>query len=166
MKIEQNQVLSIEPFGMLDGRPVNLIQLKGGLNMATHFDSKGTESVIGAASHRAILAYTLEQRFSNFQPIMMKSESGLRLNADSHSHFLTDDLRKSGHDIYSIQNGKEVDFFITKLNVQINQVKASVENDTLHIQALKNTPSYFINSLSGAVSEKALLMGLKSVKVE
>lgn len=163
MKIEQNQVLSIEPFGVLDGKTVNLITLKGGLNMATHIDAKGNESVIGAASHRAILSYTLEQRYSGFQPMMMKSEKGLRLNADSHSHFLSDDLRKSGHDIFSIQNGKDVDFYVTKMNVEIGTVSGSLGEDSLNIKKT-NISSEFTNGMSSALSEKALSSGLNKVK--
>src|SRR5277367_5420485 len=112
MKIDQDQIASIEPFGMIEGKPVNLVCLKGGLNLATMANKAGSDEVLGAASHRAILCYSVEQRFPKFQPMIMKSE-GLKLAAESHSHFLTNDLRKSGHDIYSVQNGNEVEFYIT-----------------------------------------------------
>lgn len=160
MKIEQSQIESTEPFGVLDGKTINLIKLKGGLNLATMGDQ-----VLGAASHQAILCYTVEQRFPSFQPMIMKSE-GLRLSAESHSHFLSDDLRKSGHDIYSIQNGQQVDFFITKQNIKIGSASATIEGDSLHVKALNNFPATFVNSLSGAVSEKALSSGLKGVRVK
>ncbi len=164
MKIEQDQIASIEPFGMLDGRPVNLACLKGGLNLAVTKDSKGNESVLGAASHRAILCYSIEQRFPSFQPMIMKSE-GLKLNAESHSHFLSDDFRKSGHDIFSIQNGNNVDFYVTRLNIKVGTVSGSLENDGLLVKSF-DIPGEFSLGISSALSEKALSSGLKKVRFQ
>ena len=69
MKGNENEVASTEPFGVMDNKTVNLVKLKGGLNLATLGDR-----VLGAASHQAILCYTMEQQFPNFQPMLMKSE--------------------------------------------------------------------------------------------
>lgn len=161
MKIDQDQVASVELFGMLDGKPVNLTRLKGGLNLATMDDQ-----VLGAASHQAILCYSVEQRFPKFQPRIMKSE-GLNLTADSHSHFLSDDLRKSGHDIYSVQNGNDVEFFVTKLNIKVGSAMGSIENDSLLFKSESlDLPKEYVNAMSCAVSEKALSSGLKGVKVQ
>ena len=158
MKISENDIASSEPFGMLDGKPVNLIRTKGGLNLAT-MDNQ----VLGAASHQAILCYTIEQRFPNFQPMIMKSE-GLKLAAENHSHFLTDSLRKSGHDIYSVQNGNDIEFFVTKQSIKVGSAKASISEGKLMISFLE-TPNEFVSALSGAVSEKALGCSLTGVKV-
>lgn len=164
MKILENDIASIEPFGVLDGKPVMLARLRGGLNLATMQDGKGQDTVLGAASHQAILCYSIEQRYPNFQPMIMKNE-GLRLNADSHSHFLSDDLRKSGHDIYSVQNNNSIDFFVTKQNIKVGLVKADIENGILMVKSI-DASKEFVSCLSGAVSEKALSSGLKSVKVQ
>jgi hypothetical protein len=163
MKIEKDQVDSVEPFGVMNGKTVNLVRLKGGLNLATMLDAKGQDEVLGAASHQAILCYTIEQRFPNFQPMIMKSE-GIKLNADKHSHFLSDDLRKSGHDIYSVQNNMNVDFFITKQDIKVGSANTVIEGNLLLVKTL-DASKEFLNSLSGAVSEKALSSGLKGVKV-
>ena len=163
MKIESDQIQSVEPFGMLDGKPINLTRLKGGLNLATRIGAKGEDEVLGAASHQAILCYSIEQRFPNFQPAIMKSE-GIKLSAESHSHFLTDDLRKSGHDIYSVQSGNDVDFFITKLNIKVGSAKACIGDGHLYIDSM-DIPKEFVSSLSGAVSEKALSSGTNNVKM-
>lgn len=164
MKIEQDQIDSVEPFGILDGKPVNLTRLKGGLNLATTLDAKGHDTVLGAASHQAILCYSIEQRFPSFQPMIMKSE-GLKLSAESHSHFLSDDLRKSGHDIYSIQNGNDIEFYVTKQNIKIGTANGTVENNKLSIDSIKVSKE-FLSPMSAAVSEKVLSSGLKGVKVK
>ena len=164
MKILENDIASIEPFGMMDGKPVNLVRTKGGLNLATRVSAKGEDEVLGAASHQAILCYSVEQRYPSFQPAIMKSE-GLKLTADSHSHFLSDDLRKSGHYIYSVQNGNDVEFFVTKLNIKVGSVNGSIKDSCLLISAL-NVPKETVNAMSAAVSEKAISSGLKSVKVQ
>lgn len=159
MKILENDIASTEPFGMLDGRQVNLTKTKGGLNLAVMDDQ-----VLGAASHQAILCYTIEQRFPSFQPAIMKSES-LRLNADSHSHFLTDSLRKSGHDVYSVQNGNNIEFFVTKQNIKVGSASGSIEDKHLVIRYL-DSPKEFVTPISAAVSEKALSSGLKGVRIK
>lgn len=164
MKISENDIDSIEPFGMMDGKPVNLVRTRGGLNLATMMDAKGAETVLGAASHQAILCYSVEQRFPNFQPMIMKSE-GLKLSAENHSHFLSDDLRKSGHDIYSIQNGNAVDFYVTKQNMKVALVNSLIQDNYLNIESPSVLKEY-VNGISSAVSEKALSSGLKGVKIK
>jgi hypothetical protein len=164
MKILENEIATIQPFGILDGKPVKLVTTKGGLNLATSLDSRGQEQVLGAASHQAILCYTIEQRFPNFQPMLMKSE-GIKLEAESHSHFLTDSLRKSGHDIYSIQNSNDVEFYLTRQNIRVNSIKGSVQGDTLVVSGPTYGDSNW-DSFSKAISEKALSIGLSKVKVK
>lgn len=159
MKISENDIASVEPFGMLDGKPVNLTRTKGGLNLAVMGDQ-----VLGAASHQAILCYSIEQRFPSFQPMLMKSE-GLKLSAESHSHFLSDELRKSGHDIYSVQNGDQVSFFITRQNIRVGSILALVKGENLVVEHVE-VPHEFIDSTYGAVSEKILNSGLKGLKVK
>jgi len=159
MKIEQDQIASIEPFGVLDGKPVSLLRLRGGLNLATMGDQ-----VLGAASHQAILCYTIEQKFPSFQPMIMKSESE-KSSADKHSHFLSDDLRKSGHDIYSVESDTGIDFYVTRQNIKVGCAKAVVIGDLLLVKSL-DASQEFVPCLSGAVSEKALSSGLKGVRIK
>jgi hypothetical protein len=163
MKIEDDQIASKEPFGVMDGKQVSLIRLKGGLNLATKVGAKGEEEVLGAASHQAILAYTLESRYPSFQPAIMKSE-GLKLQAESHSHFLSDDLRKSGHDIFSIRDGNNVDFYITKQNIKVGSAQGAIHGNSLCLQSL-DVSKEFVSAMSGAVSEKALSSGLKKARI-
>lgn len=164
MKILENDIASTEPFGIIDGKQVSLVRLRGGLNLATRIGAKGEPEVLGAASHQAILCYTIEQRYPSFQPAIMKSE-GLKLTAESHSHFLSDELRKSGHDIYSIQNGNEIEFFVTKQNIKVGSANGSIADNCLNIQSL-NVQKEHVNAISSAVSEKALSSNLKEVRVK
>ncbi len=164
MKIDNNDIASIEPFGLIDGKPVSLVKTKGGLNLATMTDRNGSETVLGAASHQAILCYSVEKRFPSFQPMIMKSE-GLRLHAESHSHFLSDELRKSGHDIYSIENGNDIEFYVTKQNIKVASINGSKKDTYLQIQS-PIIPKEYFDAICGAVSEKALSSGLNSVKVK
>jgi hypothetical protein len=165
MKILEGDIDSVEPFGMMDGKPVNLVKTKGGLCLATAMDSKGQDTVLGAASHQAILCYSVEQRFPTFQPMMMKSEGLSKIPADSHSHFLSDDLRKSGYDIYSIQKGNDIEFVVTKMNIQVGRANSSIENDCLMIKSLDVSKEY-VTAMSAAVSEKALSSGVKKVRIK
>lgn len=164
MKILENDIASVEPFGMMDGKQVNLVRTKGGLNLATMLDAKGADTVLGAASHQAILCYTIEQRFPSFQPMIMKSE-GLKLNAENHSHFLSDEIRKSGHDLFSVQNGNNIEFYLTKQSLKVGGVSTEVIGDTLYINRTGPFETPY-RQLAGAISEKALSIGIKKVKVK
>lgn len=163
MKILENDIASVEPFGMIDGKPVNLVKTRGGLNLATVADAKGGETVLGAASHQAILCYTVEQQYPRFQPMLMKSESEAKPLADSHSHFLSDEHRKAGIDIFSVQNGNSIEFYVTKLNMKVGSVNASLENGELLVKSMDPLKE-FAHSMSAAISEKMLCEGAKKVR--
>lgn len=160
MKILENDIASTEPFGTMDNKTVNLVKTKGGLNLAVCGDR-----VLGAASHQAVLCYTMEQQFPNFQPMLMKSEKEESGTAEKHSHFLSEDLRKTGHDIWSYTMGNSVDFIVTKQNIKVGSAQANIIGDTLLVKSM-DTSKEFVFCLSGAVSEKALSSGLKNVKVK
>ena len=104
----------VEDAGVLDGQPVKLARTKGGFWMAIH---RG--KVLAGGSHPAIVKHSVSKMHHNFQPVMCKSEGFEEAVVDQHSHFLSDDLRKSGHDIYSIQTGANVEFQITKHNTKL-----------------------------------------------
>jgi hypothetical protein len=163
MKISANEILSVEVMGTIGGEEVKHIQTIGGLNLAILSSTKG-EKVLGAASHYAILAFNIEKAHPSFHPSMMKSE---RLNldhADKHSHFLSDTLRKSGHDIYSVQNGTVVDFYVTKQDLKVGKAHAEISGDTLLIKS-SDISKEFHQGFAGAAGEKTLSIGLKKVKV-
>lgn len=157
MNITENEIDSIEDAGSLDGSPVKLIRTKGGFWIATgRPKGKHKAEAIAAGSHPAIVKFDLEKRFPSFQPSLMKSAYfNDTAVVEKHSHFLPEDLRKSGHDIYSVQEGSEVNFHITKHNLKIASVNGSIEKDFLTIKGL-NIPKEFSRGLAGAAVEKAV----------
>ena len=165
MKINQNEIASVELMGTLDGHDIKLIKTRGGLNLAIGPDGKGGESVMGAGSHRAIVLYNFEKNHPSFHPAIMKSESQSQTTTDKHSHFLSDDLRKSGHDIYSVEDGNEISFYITKHDLKLGSAVGHKTGDTLKMSSYELKLSPFQNAMAHAVSEKALSCGLKKVKM-
>src|SRR5258706_429515 len=101
MKLTPNEIDSIEDAGMLDGAAVKLLRTKGGFWMAVGRPrGKFRDEALAAGSHPAIVRYNLERQFPGFQPAMMKSElASDPSKVERHSHFLSDSLRKSGHDL-------------------------------------------------------------------
>ncbi len=160
MNITPDQIDIVEEGGMLDGQPTKLIRLKGGFWMAIH---KG--KVLAGGSHPAIVKHSVSKMYPSFQPAMCKSEGFEDAIVDQHSHFLSDDLRKSGHDIYSIQTGSNVEFQITKNNLKIASVSGSVQNDALVINEIQ-FPKEFAHAMAGAATEKALDCKMKTIKVK
>jgi hypothetical protein len=157
MQITEQEIHSIEDAGMLDGRPVKLIRTKGGFWIATGKPKgKFRDEALAAGSHPAVVKYNLEKQYPSFQPAMMKSEAfSDNVVVEKHSHFLSDDLRKSGHDIYSIHEGNSVRFDITKQNVRISSADGTLDKQFLTMNGL-DIPKEFAKGMAGATVEKAV----------
>jgi len=160
LNLTPDMIDTVEDAGVLDGQPVKLCRTKGGYWMSIH---KG--KVISGGSHPAIVKHAVSKMYPNFQPVMCKSEGFEDAVVDQHSHFLSDDLRKSGHDIYSIQTGTDIEFQITKNNLKVASVMGALQDDSLFIDELK-IPKEFAKAMAGATTEKALDCKLKTIKVK
>jgi hypothetical protein len=156
MQITANEIDNIEEVGMLHGNSVKMVRCKGGFYIALgRKKGKVSEEALSAGSHPAIVKYHLEKQYPEYQPNMMKSEGQVNPIVISHSHFLANDLRKSGYDIFSIQTGPSVEFYITKLNANVAVVPASLVENQLFIEEL-NIPKEFAKSMAGSTLEKAI----------
>jgi hypothetical protein len=157
MNITPNEIHSIEEAGSLDNSPVKMIRTKGGFWIAVGKPKgKIRDEALAAGSHPAIVRFNLEKTHPAFQPNMMKSEffsDGAVV--EKHSHFLSEELRKSGHDIYSVQEGDSVNFHITKHDAKVASVTGMIENEYLIIKDL-NIPKEFSRGMAGASVEKAM----------
>lgn len=121
MRINPEEINHIEEAGELDGNPVKMIRTKGGFWLAVgRVGGRGVDTALGAGSHPAIVRYHVEKQFPNFRPSMMKS---VLFNDDTKvekfTHLLPADLQKSGHDLYTIQKGHEIEFQMTKQNMKV-----------------------------------------------
>lgn len=162
MQLTPNEIDSIEDAGVLDGNAVKLLRTKGGFWMAIGKPrGKFKDEALAAGSHPAIVRYNLEKQFPGFQPSMMKSElMSDPSKVDRHSHFLSDSLRKSGHDLYSVHIGNKIEFQITKQNMKIHSVEAHVEDGAMKFEKL-DIGKEFTRALAGATAEKAMQCGVK-----
>lgn len=166
MKINPNEVKSIDDIGMLNGKPVKLLKFKGGYNLIMGFEpGKEIESVLSAGSHAAIAKFNLEKQYMNYRPNLTKSEHEIAPVVSKHSAHLSEDLLKSGHDIYSIQNGPNIEFQLTKHDVKIGNLKAELINGCLSVKEF-NTDVQFAKAFTGAVAEKALMCGTDKVSIK
>lgn len=162
MNITPNEVDTIEEAGTIDGAPVKLLRTKGGFWMAIGKPrGKFRDEAIAAGSHPAIVRYQLEKQYPTFQPIMQKSELAADMSkVEKHSHFLSDSLRKSGHDIFSIQTHDKIEFQITKQNVTIHSVESHLRDGAIVFDKI-GINKEFTRALAGATAEKAVQCGVK-----
>ncbi len=162
MNITPNEVDTIEDAGVLDGSPVKLLRTKGGFWMAIGKPrGKYRDEAIAAGSHPAIVRYQLEKQYPTFQPIMQKSELAQDMSkVEKHSHYLSDSLRKSGHDIFSIQTQDRIEFQITKQNFVVHSVESQLIEGAMVFGKI-NLDKDFTRALAGATAEKALECGVK-----
>lgn len=167
MNITENEIESIEEAGTLNGSSVKLIRTKGGFWICTgKLKGKSKEEALSAGSHPAIVKFNLEKQYPDFQPSMMKSEALADGSiVEKHSHFLSEELRKSGHDIYSVQNGSDINFEITKHNIKVSSINSILEDDSLLVKKL-NIAKEFVRGMAGAATEKAISCGVKKIKMQ
>jgi hypothetical protein len=162
MNITPNEVDTIEDAGTMDGNPVKMLRTKGGFWMAVGRPrGRYKDEAIAAGSHPAIVRYQLEKQYPTFQPVMMKSELAIDTSkVVKHSHFLSDSLRKSGHDIFSIQNGADIEFQITKQNMKVHSVETHLQDGAI-VFGKVDFGKEFTRAMAGATAEKALECGVK-----
>ena len=167
MNINQNEIESIEDVGIMNGAHVKMLRTKGGFHIAVgRANGKMIDEALAAGSHPAIVKYNLEKQYTSFQPAMMKSEISLNpAVVTKHSHYLSDDLKKSGHDVYSVQSGTNIEFQITKHDVKIGNVQATLEKDAIVVNSM-SVSKEFSHALAGATTEKALSCGAAKVRIQ
>jgi hypothetical protein len=168
MQITAQEIAAIEEAGMLDQSPVKMIRTKGGFWIAVgRPKGKMQDEALAAGSHPAIVKYNLQKQYPGFQESLMKSEAFAESDAqvDKHSHFLSEELRKSGHDIYSVQKGPDIQFHITKHNTKVALVEGHVQEDAIVITSM-SAPKEFARALAGAGVEKAMQVGAVKLRIE
>lgn len=168
MNLTPNEIDTIEEAGMMNGAPVKLLRTKGGFWIATGRQrGKNRDEALAAGSHPAIVKYNLEKQFAqDFMPALQKSEVSLNpAIVVKHTQWLSEDLQKSGHDVYSIQSGSEIEFQLTKHDIKIGDVKASLEKDALVVSEM-NISKEFSAALAGATTEKAIACGAAKVRIQ
>lgn len=167
MQITPDEIAAVEEAGMLDQSPVKLIRTKGGFWIAVGKPKgKMGEIALAAGSHPAIVKYNLAKQYPGFQEHMMKSADMAENDAivDKHSHFLSEDLRKSGHDIYSVQKGPDISFHITRHQTQVGRVVGHLQDDSIVIDSMA-AATEFARAIAGAAAEKAVSVGAKDVRI-
>lgn len=168
MKLTEKDIASIEPFGELNGKEVKLLKTKGGFHIVMGMrPGSHSEECLAAGSHPGICRFSMQKQFKkSYAPAMMKS--ALYNDAavvESHSHFLSDDLRKSGHEIHSIHSGDQISFHISKCGIKVADVDTYIQGDILVFPSLK-APKIFARGLAGAATEKASTLKISKLKIE
>ena len=169
MNITEKEIDNIEDVGTLHKNPVKMIRTKGGFWIAVGKPKgKYKDEALAAGSHPAVVKYNLEKQYPEFEPSLMKSEHlSDGTVVERHSHFLSDELRKSGYDLYSLQNGKTVEFQFTKHNLKVASIGSSLESEALVVEKLPaGFKKEFANPLASAVVEKAVACNKKKIVAE
>lgn len=167
MQISPQEIDAVEEAGMLDESPVKLVRTKGGFWIAIGKPKgKMREEAIAAGSHPAIVKWNIEKQYPGFQPSLMKSEHfSDNTVVEKHSHFLSDSLRKSGHDLYSVQVDNNIDFHITRHQVRISTVNSKLEDGKIVFRDV-TCGKEFARALAGATVEKSSSCGVSKIKIE
>lgn len=169
MQITPNEIDSIEEAGDLNGKPVKLLRTKGGFWIAVGTpNGKLKEEALAAGSHPAIVKYNLEKQYAAaYHPSLQKSEASINpAVVTKHSHFLSEELQKSGHDIYSVQSGANIEFQITKHDIKIGSANAVLRDNAVMVRHDMDIPKEFAKALAGATAEKAIACGTSSVRIQ
>lgn len=134
MTINPNEIDTVETIGEMDGEPVEMARLIGGLYVVTgKAKGKNKAEVLSAASHGAIARYQVEKNFQNFRPSLQKSER-FEPQVIGLTELLPQALQLKGHDLHLIKNEVNMDFIVTKHGIEVNKVSATFADDSLVLQ--------------------------------
>lgn len=170
MQITPGEIDSVDVVGTLDGNPVKMVRLIGGLycTVGKRSGSKN-EEVLGAASHSAICLYNVEKAFKNFIPSLMKSESE-QVNVVGYTELLPNDLKKSGYEIFMLEDIKGLSFTLAKNGIEKASFKGQMSDDTLKLSKSSDLDPSFAAAFSRATAQiaarKALFEGKEFVEFE
>jgi hypothetical protein len=131
MLIDPKQIDTVETIGELDGNPVEMARLLGGLFLVTGKPKgkKGME-ILAAASHPAIAKYQIEKNYRDFRPALQKSEK-FEPEVIGLTELLPQSFKNTGHDLYLVKNEINMDFVLTKHGSEVNKVSGTFSDDSL-----------------------------------
>ncbi len=159
IEIKPSEIDSVDSIGDLAGEQVKLVKTKGGLYIAVGRPrGKKKEEVIAAGSHPAIVRYNIEKSFAEFQPAMMKSEAGEESLVAGMTDLLPSKMRNDGYDLYVIKKSNEVDFVLTKSQIEILKYQGHlVDSDLVVMKTDKIVTNDLVPAISAVVSAAAMV---------
>jgi hypothetical protein len=161
MRIEPSEIAEVQDAGELDGSPVKLVRTKGGFWIATGRPmGKSMDQALSAGSHPAIVRYNVEKQFPTFRPAMMKSLAfGPESLVLEHTDGLSEELKKSGHELYTVQTGDKVEAILALQGMKIADAVCVINGDCLQTQKI-NMNSEHVVPLAHAMAQKAMMLNI------
>ena len=159
VEIKPSEIDSVDSIGDLAGEQVKLVKTKGGLYIAVGRPrGKKKDEVIAAGSHPAIVRYNIEKAFAEFQPTMMKSEAGEESLVAGMSDLLPANMRKSGYDLYVIKKSNEVDFLLTKSQIEVIKFQGHlIDSDLIVFKSDKVVTGDIVSAVSAVTTAAAMV---------
>jgi len=165
IEIHPSEIESVDSIGDLDGEKVKLVKTKGGLYLAVgRPKGKNKEEVIAAGSHPAIVMYNIEKSFTSFQPYMMKSESGEESVVSGMTDLLPSKMIDKGYDLYVIKKSNEVDFILTKSQIEVLKYSGKLVDSDLVLSKTDKIITKDLIPVVSAVSTAAAIMAINEGK--
>lgn len=132
MKINSDELESVDVIGFMDGDEVKMVKTVGGLYVAIG-KNKGKEEVLSAGSHPAIVRHNLQKTYIRFRPSLMKSERQEQEYVSKMTALLPKDMTKSGYDLYTIKKSNYVDILLTRQNIEEMKWQGTLTEDSFKI---------------------------------
>jgi hypothetical protein len=161
MQLFPSEIKSIDDMGELDSEPVKMVSTIGGFYLAVG-KKHGKDFVLGSASHPAILRHSIKKSYSSFKPSLMKSETD---NAEvvERTQILPQELKKSGHELFEIEELGSTRFSLTKHSKEIAKFdfEPNLDNGMILSSKAKKVPEGVLRTISELCVSKALVLGKK-----
>ena len=170
MQIRPDEITSVEDIGLLDGTPVRLLRSTGGFYFAMGKQKgKKLEEALAAGSHPGIVKYNVEKLYKEFIPALAKSDKD-HVEVIGYTELLPTELRKSGYEMFMIEDLTSVSFTLTKNGMEKGCFKGNYSSDSLMLSKLGNIDKSlalpFAKATASAAARKALCEGKKFVQFE
>jgi uncharacterized protein YcsI (UPF0317 family) len=136
MEVRQEEIKNIKTVGRLYDEDVKMIVTKGGLHIFVGKRSAyGKAEAIGAASHPALGLYHIGKTYTNFEPILAKSEEEKLPFVTDCSSLLTKDMIDKGIELHKLNKNNQIDFVLSKHGLTLGEYKTEVVNNNLVIKS-------------------------------
>jgi hypothetical protein len=134
--ISPKEIKSIEPAGVLDGEPCQLITTIGGLWVMAGKTKGGKPQALAAGSHPAIVKYNvLKQYGPRYQPALMKSEVEPEpiVHDLTQTHMSKNNAHK-GFKLFTVCHADRVECVVMNKNEEVCVQVALIKADSLEIK--------------------------------
>lgn len=133
--VQPKEIESIEEVGQIQGLPIKLVKLIGGLFLATgRAPGQAQESVLASGSHKGIVKFSLEKKFAGNAQFQLAKNIQAEAPIRDYTNTLPELMQKHGYELLTSRGGSGIVAFLNKNGLDVSQYVALQKGDEFYLQ--------------------------------